>query len=247
MSVKGGIILLILFILSSCAFLGRRIVSIEDMMGDNVKRENIPESIEAKRVENHTVKKGETLYRISRNYGVPIEVIARYNEIEDATVIYAGQTVKIPFNWKKEKDGKGEKKRKFTGSINDSSSFLTIWPLKGVNRDDVEVKFGRVFRDDLGIFTNNNGINIKVNGEPTIYSVRPGKVKYLSFIKGIGQVVGLNVGKGYYIFYYPCEDVSVKKSTTVKKGQPLARVSGEELHFEVRKGKTPVNPLLFLP
>ncbi|WP_457641004.1 transglycosylase SLT domain-containing protein [Persephonella sp.] len=43
----------------------------------------------------HRVKKGETLYRISKKYNVPVEEIMKVNKIKDET-IKAGQILKIP-------------------------------------------------------------------------------------------------------------------------------------------------------
>jgi LysM repeat protein len=44
----------------------------------------------------HTVRAGETLFRISLRYGVPWQVIAEANGLESPYVIYVGQTLIIP-------------------------------------------------------------------------------------------------------------------------------------------------------
>ncbi len=47
---------------------------------------------------NHTlykIKWGDTLYSISRRYGVPIAAIVRLNRIQNPNLIYAGQTIRI--------------------------------------------------------------------------------------------------------------------------------------------------------
>ena len=47
---------------------------------------------------NHTlykIKWGDTLYSISRRYGVPIATIVRLNRIQNPNLIYAGQTIRI--------------------------------------------------------------------------------------------------------------------------------------------------------
>ncbi|MBI4279271.1 MAG: C40 family peptidase [Armatimonadetes bacterium] len=44
----------------------------------------------------HTVQPGETLYRLARMYGVPLEVLAAYNGIADPTRIRTGQVLRIP-------------------------------------------------------------------------------------------------------------------------------------------------------
>ena len=43
----------------------------------------------------HTVKPGETLYRISRRYNLSVEQLRQYNELDSKASIYPGQKLKI--------------------------------------------------------------------------------------------------------------------------------------------------------
>lgn len=43
----------------------------------------------------HTVKQGETLYRISRRYNLSIEQLRQYNQLDQKASIYPGQKLKI--------------------------------------------------------------------------------------------------------------------------------------------------------
>jgi LysM repeat protein len=43
----------------------------------------------------HTVKKGETLYRISRRYNLSIEQLRQYNQLDQKASIYPGQKLKV--------------------------------------------------------------------------------------------------------------------------------------------------------
>ncbi len=45
---------------------------------------------------HHTVKAGETLLDISRQYGVPVDLLMRANGIKDPNMIYVGQVLVIP-------------------------------------------------------------------------------------------------------------------------------------------------------
>jgi lipoprotein NlpD len=53
--------------------------------------------------------------------------------------------------------------------------------------------------------------------------------------------------------YAHCSKLLVGEGREVRRGEPIARVgqtgrtSGPHLHFEVREGTRPRNPLLFLP
>ena len=124
---------------------------------------------------------------------------------------------------------------------------MKIWPLKNASRNNIEKKFGRIFDSDLKIFTNNNGLDIKANGNETIYASAGGKATYIDFVKGVGKIIGVKLKGNYYLFYYPFDRISIKKNDILHSGDILGTLNGEVLHFEIRKGKQPLNPLLFLP
>jgi membrane-bound lytic murein transglycosylase D len=44
----------------------------------------------------HTVSKGETVYSISRRYGVSVKALQKLNQLSAELVIYPGQKLKIP-------------------------------------------------------------------------------------------------------------------------------------------------------
>ncbi|MBP5706099.1 MAG: LysM peptidoglycan-binding domain-containing protein, partial [Spirochaetales bacterium] len=44
----------------------------------------------------HTIKDGETLWRISKNYNVTMDKLCEINKIKDATKVKQGTTLKIP-------------------------------------------------------------------------------------------------------------------------------------------------------
>ena len=46
-------------------------------------------------VKIHTVKRGDTLYRISRRYSLTVEQLRQYNNLEQNAAIYPGQKLKI--------------------------------------------------------------------------------------------------------------------------------------------------------
>ena len=44
----------------------------------------------------HTVARGDTLFRIAKQYGITVNELAEANQINDPTLIYAGQVLIIP-------------------------------------------------------------------------------------------------------------------------------------------------------
>ncbi len=53
--------------------------------------------------ESYTLKKGETLYRISRKFEVPVDVLQRYNGISDPSSLREGTRIRIPPSYKVQK------------------------------------------------------------------------------------------------------------------------------------------------
>ena len=63
---------------------------------DSPVKEVAPEPVEAKGEIVYVIDKGDTLWAISRIYGVPVNAIQEANGIKDAGSISIGQKIKIP-------------------------------------------------------------------------------------------------------------------------------------------------------
>jgi murein DD-endopeptidase MepM/ murein hydrolase activator NlpD len=48
------------------------------------------------RAESYTVQKGETLYRISRKFDIPVAVLQRFNDISDPSQLRVGTQIRLP-------------------------------------------------------------------------------------------------------------------------------------------------------
>ena len=74
-----------------------------------------------------------------------------------------------------------------------------------------------------------------------------------SELKGYGNLVLIRHPNGYVSAYAHNGELKVKRGDTVKRGQVVANsgqtgnVSSPQLHFELRKGKEPVDPTRHLP
>jgi murein DD-endopeptidase MepM/ murein hydrolase activator NlpD len=99
----------------------------------------------------------------------------------------------------------------------------------------------------------NDGIDVAVpNGTP-VKAAEDGTVAYAgNELKGYGNLVLIRHNNGYVTAYAHASEILVKRGETVKRGQVIARsgstgnVNAPELHFEIRKGATPVDPAGFL-
>lgn len=115
---------------------------------------------------------------------------------------------------------------------------LFIWPVEGT----VITKFGKGGKND--------GINIKVPQGTPVKAAAGGKVMYAgNELKGFGNLILIKHKDGWMTAYAHNSELLVKKGDTVKQGQPIANsghtgdVKEPQLHFEIRKGKQPVDPL----
>jgi murein DD-endopeptidase MepM/ murein hydrolase activator NlpD len=99
----------------------------------------------------------------------------------------------------------------------------------------------------------NDGINIAVPEGTAVKAAESGVVAYAgSEIKGFGNLVLIRHPNGYVSAYANNGELSVKRGEQVKRGQVIAKsgqsgnVASPQLHFELRKGSTPVDPTQFL-
>jgi murein DD-endopeptidase MepM/ murein hydrolase activator NlpD len=99
----------------------------------------------------------------------------------------------------------------------------------------------------------NDGINLAVPEGTPVKAAEDGVVAYSgNELKGYGNLVLVRHANGYVTAYAHASELLVKRGDTIKRGQIIAKsgqsgeVGSPQLHFEIRKGSTPVDPLQFL-
>lgn len=195
---------------------------------DIAKAEGYSQEAEAEEI-IYYVKKGESLWSISRDYNVKLESIIAANSITDASRISTGQQLRIP---------------NVPGSRSNISNF--IWPVKGriTSPYGVRVLSGRK--------EFHSGIDIGAPTGTNIVAAESGMVSYAGYMRGFGNVIILSHNRGYSTVYGHNLVNKVKKGQYVKKGSIIGKVgrtgnaTGSHLHFEVRLSGKPVNPLSYL-
>ena len=98
-----------------------------------------------------------------------------------------------------------------------------------------------------------DGINIAVPEGTPVKAAESGTVAYAgSELKGYGNLVLIRHPNGYVSAYAHNGELNVKRGDTIRRGQTIARsgktgnVSSPQVHFELRRGSTPVDPTEFL-
>jgi murein DD-endopeptidase MepM/ murein hydrolase activator NlpD len=121
-----------------------------------------------------------------------------------------------------------------------------IWPVHG----RVVAGFG-----PLAGRLRNDGINIAVPEGTDVRAADDGVVVYAgSDVNGYGNLVLLRHGNGFVTAYAHASALLVGAGENVHQGQVIAKsgrsgndVSEPLVHFEIRKGTLPIDPLQFLP
>jgi murein DD-endopeptidase MepM/ murein hydrolase activator NlpD len=224
----------------------------------------------------YTVGSGDTLYSIGRKYGVAPFTIADLNKLPHNKALSLGQTLRIPAGAniaaaqtdasqeqapgedvaisdtpaKKPaalalpKDNAEEAVAQAPVAADAGSNLALRWPLRG----KVISGFGA---KPNGL--KNEGINIAVPEGTNIQAAEGGVVAYAgNELKGYGNLVLVRHPGGYVTAYAHASQLLVKRGDTVKRGDVIAKagqtgaVQSPQLHFEVRKGATALDPNKFL-
>jgi murein DD-endopeptidase MepM/ murein hydrolase activator NlpD len=99
----------------------------------------------------------------------------------------------------------------------------------------------------------NDGINVAVPEGTSVKASEDGVVAYAgNELKGYGNLVLVRHSNGFVTAYAHASEVMVKRGDQVKRGQIIAKAgqtgnaNSPQLHFEIRKGSTPVDPTQYL-
>ncbi|UCD65694.1 MAG: peptidoglycan DD-metalloendopeptidase family protein [Deltaproteobacteria bacterium] len=121
-------------------------------------------------------------------------------------------------------------------------------PVQGI----VITHFGQKVKGKFESFTIANGIDIRVKSGVEIKAVYDGKIIHSGYLRGYGNLMIIDHGDQYFSLISRAADFYKKEGTRVAtreiigitgEGDPLY---GEGLHFEIRKGSNPEDPLLWL-
>ena len=95
------------------------------------------------------------------------------------------------------------------------------------------------------------GIDVGILTSPTVRASAPGTVTaagYLGGYEGYGNVVIVDVGRGYTMLYAHLAATAVRPGDWLELGEPLGTAgctgscTGTHLHFELRRAGVPVDP-----
>lgn len=219
----------------------------------------------------HVVEAGESMLGIARRHHVSVISLAKANNIPSSTVLKIGDRLTIPGKPQQqaalrpvqqqqpqlaqprtvpaqnarmatEEPRKVETAQAQAEPAGSIPSFR--WPARG----RVIASFGS---KQNGV--QNDGINVALPEGTAIKAADDGVVAYAgNELKGYGNLVLIRHSNGFVSAYAHASSLSVKRGDTVKRGQEIAKagqtgnVTSPQLHFEIRKGSTPVDPAQYL-
>jgi murein DD-endopeptidase MepM/ murein hydrolase activator NlpD len=197
----------------------------------------------------HTVSPEDTWTSIAHQYGVSANSLKAHNPKRSVASLRTGEKLYVPF----EESGAwnsdllpAEYVVVPMAPADGGGSFS--WPVMG----SVSSGFGLRYTRRRGE-RNHDGIDIVAPKGTAVKASRSGHVIYASNrISGYGNMVIVQHAEGFSTVYAHLSRFAVKKGQYIGRGQKVGlvgrtgRASGVHLHFEVRKERLPVDPLLYL-
>ncbi len=119
-----------------------------------------------------------------------------------------------------------------------------MWPCDG----QVVSEYGMETHPRFGTIIKNNGIDIRTEPGSKVRAVASGEVSFAGPLSGFGNCIIIAHGDGFYTLYGHLESLLVTKGRRVGEGDAIGYIGetstpeGAVLHFEIRKGKTPLDP-----
>jgi septal ring factor EnvC (AmiA/AmiB activator) len=121
-------------------------------------------------------------------------------------------------------------------------------PVEGV----VISLYGQRIKGRFDTFTVTNGIDIKVKKGVEIKAVYDGKIIHSGYLRGYGNLMIIDHGDQYFSLISRAAEFYLKEGSHVLTGEVIGITGegdplyGEGLHFEIRKGSNPEDPLLWI-
>lgn len=198
----------------------------------------------------YTVKRGDTLSRISRMTGTSVRDLARMNGISPPYTIEIGQKLKVSGA---SKSSGSKKSSSQTAKVTPSSAVpKSSWPPVGQRcwRWPASGKVVMTYSTSEG---GNKGIDIAGSRGQPVYAAGAGKVVYVgNQLRGYGNLVMIKHNEDYITAYAHNDKLMVNNGQNVKIGQQIATMGNSDadsvrLHFQIRYRATAIDPLRYLP
>ncbi|EMD1655102.1 amidase activator ActS [Pluralibacter gergoviae] len=198
----------------------------------------------------YTVKRGDTLYGISRQTGTSVRELARLNGISPPYIIEVGQTLRT--GGKATKKTAGSASTRTAKVVPSSAVPPSSWPPVG-QRCWRWPASGKVILSYSTANGGNKGIDIAGSLGQPVYAAGAGKVVYAgNQLRGYGNLIMIKHGEDYITAYAHNARILVSNGQSVRIGQQIATMGNSDadsvrLHFQIRYRATAIDPQRYLP
>ncbi len=178
----------------------------------------------------HVVKKGDTLWGISQEYGVSVSNLRNANNMSNGEKLYVGQKLTIPGETVAVRTEKTtQPASKVVPKIDENAPFF--WPADGT----ITKLSGKL-----------KGTKISTKNGSSIHSVSSGTVIHEGDYRDMGRVVFVENKEGYVYIYGGNDNTSVKKGDSVYPGTEIGKASSNktgkaEVYFSVFKNNRAID------
>jgi murein DD-endopeptidase MepM/ murein hydrolase activator NlpD len=196
----------------------------------------------------HRVRSGETVYRISKAYGVSVKQLAGANHLSDPSRIEVGQRLLIP----------GARRQLPVDLITPRTASSRPLQHEELPRGGETLKWpvsGGTVTSGFGQRNHSfhDGIDISAPIGTPVHVADDGEVIYSDVLRGYGNVIIVRHTHGLATVYAHNQSNRVHEGQRVRCGEVIGnvgesgRTTGANLHFEVRKDNVARDPIFFLP
>ena len=199
----------------------------------------------------HRAQKGETLFGISRQYGMSLQALRDINSLTDTYVLKSGDVLKIPVTPENTMRTAANSNPAATqsGTQAPASPAINIQP---PTARTVDISLVWPIKPKEAAYMTGKLSGVALVGEPgeSVFCILPGTVLSAGPYRGFGRVAIVKSAEGYLYVYGGCETLFVKAGDSVTTGMELGRlgiddVSGQPaLFFMVYLNNSPVDPAL---
>lgn len=217
----------------------------------------------------HTVRQGDTLFSIARNYHIPVQRLVELNRLSQPYVIRVGQRLRLSSepvrvgvmkpvrsqggSARGRNDDRdlpvigvdGPEQRalaRVQGGVGGGSAAGWMWPSSGDVVSAISPSAGE-----------KRGIDIIGKAGTPVYAAKAGTVVYAgNGLVGYGNLIIVKHDDKFLSAYAHSSRIDVREGQQVKVGQKIAEIGSSgtdraKLHFQIRRDGQPVDPLQYLP
>lgn len=196
----------------------------------------------------HTAREGDDVTSIAQKYDAKVEEIIARNGLDRDGAIRAGQKLIVPDGQIRvaprrlayhQEETPGEAPAVTPPPLPRVPGIGFLWPVANSRR--ISQYFG----------WRHTALDIADRSRGSARAAADGTVSFSGWLGGYGRLVIVDHGKGMSSYYAHLGKASVAKGQRVSRGEAVGaigctgRCTGPHLHFEVRSGGRPVNPLRY--